>query len=90
MQIAFIAPPPVRPTSAPDSVAAPAASSAIAASGLVRPLTLNPDLHLDPSLGIVVTEYFNAVGKETQQFPAVQAIQRYQLFGLNAAGPDAP
>ncbi|WP_171033994.1 hypothetical protein [Lichenicoccus roseus] len=78
MQIASIASPPVRAASSPAAPAVAEAAPAIATA----PRVLNPDLHLDPSLGIVVTEYFNQHGDETQQFPTHKAIERYQMFGM--------
>ena len=84
MQIAQVTPPPVRAAPPAAAVAAPDASLAAAGSNTTAPRVLNPDMHLDPSLGIVVTEYFNSHGDETQQFPTEKAIQRYQVFGLSA------
>ncbi len=84
MQIVAIPPPPVRPISPAVATAVPTASPTVAATSATTPRVLNPNMHLDPGLGIVVTEYFNALGDETQQFPTEKAIQRYQLFGLDA------
>ena len=81
MQVASINPPPVRP-SPPSATAATDVSTAVTVSNTSAPRVLNPDMHLDPGLGIVVTEYFNSHGDLTQQFPTEKAIQRYQVFGL--------
>ena len=75
---------PTRPGVAADaSGQANAAAQLPATTVAVPPRVLNPNLHLDPGLGIVVTEYFNSLGEETQQFPTAKAIQRYQIFGLD-------
>nr|WP_321986258.1 hypothetical protein [uncultured Lichenicoccus sp.] len=94
MQITPIQSQPVRAASsagpqaaAPLSAAKADAVPVIAAGTLTPQRVLNPDMHLDPSLGIVVTEYFNQHGDETQQFPTEKAIERYQQFGM--AGPGA-
>ena len=51
------------------------------------PLGLNPNLHIDPALGIVVMRYLNEQGNVTVQFPAAQIIEKYRIYGMQDETP---
>jgi hypothetical protein len=69
-------PPPVQPSATP--AAAPSSSTA--------PL-LNPDPVINPSLGIVVLQYFSRAGDVTKTYPSRQQLDSYELHGMGAAKP---
>jgi hypothetical protein len=58
-------------------------SSGTAASA--APL-LNPSLHLDPSLNIVVLEFFDSKGNVTQSIPSQRQLDAYKLDGGTTDG----
>ena len=77
---------PVQPAERAAS-AAPAAATGTtttAASMSVVHL-LNPRPAIDPGLGIVVSEYFNREGQETDQYPTAKALDHYRIYGLPGA-----
>jgi hypothetical protein len=59
--------------------AAPAAAaSAPAASGSSGPPPVNPGLHLDPALNIVVLQFYDSKGDVTQSIPSQKQLHAYQ------------
>jgi hypothetical protein len=66
--------------------AAPGASAATVPLELTSksPPPVNPDLHVDLALNIVVLQFYNAQGDITQSIPSQKQLQAYQT---NEASP---
>lgn len=63
------------------------APSGVSQLGLSGPPPVNPGLHLDPALNIVVLQFFNSKGDVTQTIPSPKQIKAYQQ---EASAPHAP
>ena len=78
---------PHRPDSAPPpAVSQPAAAAPQSGAGSTSTPTappLNPSLHLDPALNLVVLQFFNAKGDVVQSIPSQKQLEAYRL----EAGP---
>jgi hypothetical protein len=59
------------------TVPAPAAS-APSLTGASGPPPVNPGLHLDPALNIVVLQFYDSKGDVTQSIPSQKQLQAYQ------------
>ena len=72
----------------PDApIPAPARAGAQSKPLPSAPLGLNPNLHIDPALGIVVTRILNEQGNVTVQYPAAQIIEKYRIYGMQEETP---
>jgi hypothetical protein len=67
--------PSVSNRAAASTTQSPSAASASSGSG---PPLVNPGLHLDPALNIVVLQFFDSKGDVTQTIPSQKQIQAYQ------------
>ncbi len=65
-------------TATSDKSSTPTANSTATVSGLTGPPPVNPGLHLDPALNIVVLQFFDAKGNVTQTIPSQKQLQAYQ------------
>ncbi|MGC1407327.1 MAG: hypothetical protein WA864_00115 [Acetobacteraceae bacterium] len=54
------------------------------------PLTVNPVIRLDQSLGLVVIEFRNASGAITTSIPSQQQLEAYQRWDDTRLGPMPP
>ncbi len=71
----------------PSTAQAPSAATTLGASG---PPPVNPGLHLDPALNIVVLQFFNSKGDVTQTIPSPKQIKAYQQEANAQRSPPAP
>jgi hypothetical protein len=71
--------PPSPPAHAAPSL--PAAPPQAAATGASGAPALNPGLHLNPALNLVVLQFFNAEGEVTQSIPSQKQLRAYQQDG---------
>ncbi|GBQ72469.1 hypothetical protein AA103196_3071 [Ameyamaea chiangmaiensis NBRC 103196] len=72
----------------PGAVATWGATGGAAASVDQRPI-LNPAQHIDPALGLVVTQFYNEAGDVTQIYPSAQAMRHYAVYGVGTSGGSA-
>lgn len=69
------------PHAAQDSPSA----GAQAAPGGQSPPPVNPGLHLDLALNVVVLQFYNAQGEVTQSIPSPKQLQAYQLHAQTSS-----
>ncbi len=69
-----------------DTGASTAAEATAPVSSLSGPPPVNPGLHLDPALNIVVLQFFDAKGNVTQTIPSQKQLLAYQQ-GAGAQQP---
>lgn len=80
---------PVQPAERAASAAPAATGAATTAASMSVVHLLNPRPAIDPGLGIVVSEYFNKEGQETDQYPTAQALDHYRIYGLPGSAAQA-
>ena len=61
--------------------------SASAGTGASPSLHANPVSRLDPALGIVVLDFFNAQGSEVASIPTQKQLDSYRLHGSPGSSP---
>jgi hypothetical protein len=60
------------------------------ASALSGPPPVNPGLHLDPALNIVVLQFYDSKGNVTQTIPSQKQLQAYQQGAGQKASDSSP
>ncbi|WP_428391961.1 hypothetical protein [Lichenicoccus sp.] len=80
---------PSAPSSSASSLVSSQADTQASSSPSQAPLGLNPNLHIDQELGIVVMRYLDAQGDVTVQFPAARIIEKYRVYGMQDGAPSA-
>ncbi len=75
--------PPVQQTGVHAEAVSPAENSLTSPS----PPPVNPGLHVDLALNIVVLQFFNASGQVTQSIPSPKQLQAYQQTETDKTSP---
>jgi hypothetical protein len=67
----------------------PLASSATPASAVASAPVSNPMLRVDPTLNLVVMEFYNTAGSMVQSIPSQQQLATYHALNATSATPPA-
>ena len=70
-----------------DTKPAPVVLAASQEPGVSSSPSPNPQLQLDPALGVVVIEFRNAAGTVTTSIPSQRQLEAYQRWSVTRVGP---